>query len=170
MHLIIYTSEFSGRKEDIKTTLPDMVNQLKVNNLKLGITGSLFYHNLRFIQVLEGEKDSVELTMSTLEKDNHHKNIQRIIDQGIKKRGFKQWGKDSLNLSEDENIDPDELRSIRDAYQKHLLVDSKLLVDFFKAMLALHTYEPKKEIPAKRSIEINSKDLLSQAISNSYAF
>ena len=143
MHLIIYTGEFSGRKEDIKTTLPDMVNRLKVNNLKLEITGSLFYHNLRFIQVLEGEKDSVELIMSTLVKDNRHKNIQRIIDQGIKKRGFTQWGMDSLNLSEDKNIDADELRSIRDAYQKQLLVDSKLLVDFFKAMLALHTYEPK---------------------------
>ena len=170
MHLIIYTSEFSGRKEDIKTTLPDMVNRLKVNNRKLGITGSFFCHNLRFIQVLEGEKDSVELIMSTLEKDNHHKNILRIIDQGIKKRGFTQWDMDSLNLSEDENINADELRSIHDAYKKHLLVDSKLLVDFFKAMLALHTYEPKKEIPAKRSIEINGKDLLSQTVSKSYAF
>ena len=165
MHLIIYTSEFSGRKEDIKTTLPDFVNQLKVKNLKLGITGSLFYHNLRFIQVLEGEKDSVDLIMSTLEKDNRHKNIQRIIDQKIKKRGFMQWDMDSLSLSEDENIDPDELRSIRDAYKKHLLIDSRILVDFFKAMLALHTFKPKKKIPAKRLMEINSTDLLSQTAS-----
>ena len=145
MHLIIYTSEFAGRKEDINITLPEIINKLKVKNLKLDITGSLFYHNLRFIQVLEGEKDSLELIMSTMEKDNRHKNIQRIIDQKIKKRGFKRWDTDSLNLSEDKKIEPDELRSMRDSYKKHLLVDSKLLVDFFKAMLALQLLNPKRE-------------------------
>ena len=43
----------------------------------------------------------------------------------------------SLNLSEDTTFDPDELIRIHDAYKKHLLVDSKLLVEFYKAMLAL---------------------------------
>lgn len=145
MHLIIYTSEFSGRKEDIDRTLPDIVNKLKATNHKLGITGSLFYHNLRFIHVLEGEKDSLERIMSTLEQDDRHKNSQRIIDQKIKKRGFMRWDIDSLNLSEDKDIDPEELRRIRDAYKKHLLVDSKLLVDFYKAMLALHTISPNRQ-------------------------
>jgi hypothetical protein len=137
MHLIVYTSEYIGRKEDINPVLDDIVKKSKINNPEHGITGLLFYHNQRFIQVLEGEKDSLEGLMSILEKDNRHKNIQRILDQPIKKRGFRDWNMDSLNLSEDQDIDPDELIRIRDAYKKHLLVDSKFLVEFYKAMLAL---------------------------------
>lgn len=137
MHFIIYTSEYIGKEEDINSVLDDIVRTSKNNNPEYGITGLLFYHNKRFIQVLEGERDALEGLMSILEKDNRHRNIQRIIDQQIKKRGFKDWNMDSLNLSEGQNIDPDELIRIRDAYKKHLLVDSKLLVDFYKAMLAL---------------------------------
>ncbi len=137
MHFIVYTSEYIGKEEDINAVLDDIVRTSKVNNHENGITGLLFYHNQRFIQVLEGEQDALEGLMSILEKDNRHRNIQRIIDQQIKKRGFVDWNMDSLNLSQGQNIDPDELIRIRDAYKKHLLIDSKLLVEFYKAMLAM---------------------------------
>ena len=137
MHFIVYTSEYIGKEEDINLVLDDIVKKSKINNPAHGITGLLFYHNQRFIQVLEGERDALEGLMSILEKDNRHKNIQRILDQQVKKRGFMDWNMDSLNLTEGQDIDPDELIRIRDAYKKHLLVDSKLLVEFYKAMLAL---------------------------------
>jgi hypothetical protein len=137
MHFIVYTSEYIGREQDINLVLDDIVTKSKINNPEHGITGLLFYHNQRFIQVLEGERDAVEGLMSILEQDNRHKNIQRIFDQQIKKRGFEDWNMDSLNLDEGQDIDPDELIRIRDSYKKHLLVDSKLLVEFYKAMLAL---------------------------------
>jgi hypothetical protein len=137
MHLIIYTSEYVGRSEDIDDVLDDIVRRSKVNNAEFDITGLLFYHNGRFIQVLEGKKEPLEGLMSILENDVRHEHIQRIVDQAIKKRAFEEWHMDSLNLSEDVTIDPDELIRIRDAYKKHILVDSKLLVEFYKAMLAL---------------------------------
>ena len=137
MHFIVYTSEYIGKEEDINLVLDDIVKKSKINNSAHGITGLLFYHKKRFIQVLEGERDALEGMMSILEKDNRHKDIQRILDQQIKKRGFMDWNMDSLNLTEGQDIDPDELIRIRDAYKKHLLVDSKLLVEFYKAMLAL---------------------------------
>jgi hypothetical protein len=139
MHLIIYTSKYIGRAEDIDDVLADIVVRSEINNLEFGITGLLFYQNGRFIQVLEGERDSLEGLMSILEQDDRHENIQRIIDQAIKKRAFEEWSMDSLNLSEGATIDPDELIRIRDAYKKHLVVDSKLMVEFYKAMLAMGT-------------------------------
>ena len=139
MHLIIYTSEYVGRAEYIDDVLADIVKRSKINNTEYAIYGLLFCHNGRFIQVLEGDKDSLEGLMSILEKDDRHENIQRIIDQTIKKRAFNEWSMDSLNLSEDATVDPDELIRIRDAYKKHLLVDSNLLVEFYKAMLAMGT-------------------------------
>jgi hypothetical protein len=137
MHFIVYTSEYTGRKEDIDLVLDDIVKTSKINNPTHGITGLLFYHNQRFIQVLEGERDALEELMSIIEQDNRHKNIERILDQPIKKRGFTDWNMDSCNLSADQDIDPEELIRIRDAYKKHLLVDSKLLVEFYKAMLVM---------------------------------
>ena len=137
MHLIIYTSEYIGEANDIDDVLVDIVRRSKINNSEYDITGLLFYHGGRFIQVLEGKQDSLEGLMSILERDVRHKNIERIVDQEIKKRAFQEWSMDSLNLSKDTSFDPDELIRIRDAYKKHLLVDSKLLVDFYKAMLAL---------------------------------
>jgi hypothetical protein len=139
MHLIIYTSKYIGKEEDIDDVLADIIKRSKINNLEFDITGLLFYHNGRFIQVLEGDRDSLEGLMSILEKDGRHQNIQRIVDQTIKKRAFKEWNMDSLNLSEDATIDPDELIRIRDAYKKHLLVDSRLMVELYKAMLAMGT-------------------------------
>ena len=144
MHLIIYTSKYVGREEDIDDVLADIVTRSKINNLEFDITGLLFYHNGRFIQVLEGDRDSLEGLMSILEKDGRHQNIQRIVDQTIKKRAFKEWNMDSLNLSEDATIDPDELIRIRDAYKKHLLVDSRLMVELYKAMLAMGTMSQDK--------------------------
>ena len=137
MHLIIYTSKYVGRAEEVNDVLADIVVRSEKNNLESGITGLLFYHNGRFIQVLEGERDSLEGLMSILESDDRHENIQRIVDESIKKRAFQEWSMDSLNLSEDSTIDPDELIRIRDAYKKHLHVDSKLLVELYKAMLAM---------------------------------
>ena len=139
MHLIIYTSRYAGKPEDINDVLADIVIRSETNNLEFGITGLLFYHHGRFIQVLEGERDSLEGLMSILENDDRHENIQRIVDEPIKKRAFQEWSMDSLNLSEDATVDPDELIRIRDAYKKHLHVDSKLLVELYKAMLAMGT-------------------------------
>jgi hypothetical protein len=144
MHLIIYTSEYIGREEDVDDVLADIVTRSGINNLEFDITGLLFYHNGRFIQVLESDRDSLEGLMSILEKDGRHQNIQRIVDQTIKKRAFKEWSMDSLNLSEDATIDPDELIRIRDAYKKHLLVDSSLMVELYKAMLAMGTMSQDK--------------------------
>ena len=75
--------------------------------------------------------------MAILENDARHENIQRIVDQTIKKRAFEEWSMGSLDLSEDISIEPQELIRIRDAYKKHLLVDSKLMVELYKAMLAM---------------------------------
>lgn len=137
MHLIVYTSEYTGKVEDVDAALADIVARSKTNNTERDITGLLFYQGGRFIQLLEGDRESLEGLMSILEDDKRHKNIQRIVDQPIKERAFQEWGMGSLNLSENTVIDPDELVRIQRAYEKHLFVDSRLLIDFYKAMLTL---------------------------------
>ena len=55
--------------------------------------------------------------MSILQQGDCHQNIERIVDQEVKKRAFQEWSMDALNLSEDVTIDPGELIRIRDAYK-----------------------------------------------------
>ena len=143
MHLIVYTSEYQGPQDNINNVLSDIVSAAKTNNPQLGISGVLFYHNFRFLQVIEGEHESLLQLMSVIEKDPRHENIEILIDQAISKRGFAQWNMDSFNLSETEKINPEELRLIRDAYKSTLIVDSDSLIAFYKAMIETRQLDPK---------------------------
>ena len=134
MHLIVYTSELAGQG-DINSILKDIVSVSKQKNPEHDITGLLFYHNQRFLQIIEGEQGELENLMAVLEQDTRHKNIERIIDRDIRKRGFGQWNMDSINLSDTDTIDPEELKKIRDAYTRNLIVDSETVANFYRQML-----------------------------------
>jgi hypothetical protein len=82
--------------------------------------------------------------MAVLEQDTRHKNIERIFDQEVRKRGFEQWNMDSINLSDKDTIDPEELKEIRDAYRRNLIVDSETVAHFYKQMLESRFLSPDK--------------------------
>jgi len=143
MHLIVYTSETDLTGNDVNNVLKDISKKAKINNKKLNITGLLFYHNQRFVQVIEGEKDDLENLLSTIEKDDRHKNIQRIVDEETKKQGFNEWNMDSFNLSEKDSIDSDELINIGNAVKKVFTLDSAILTSFYKTLLSTHELKSK---------------------------
>lgn len=123
--------------------LADIVEKSKRNNLAYEITGVLFYHNQRFVQVIEGARTALEGLMEILENDGRHQSIERVIDHDIYERGFAQWNMDSFNLSETELIDPAELKIISDVFIERVWLDSDLLVLFYKQMLLSHDLAPK---------------------------
>lgn len=135
MHLIVYTSEFTRDSSDADAVLSDIVGTAKKRNPSMGVTGLLFYHNRRFVQVIEGEKDSLEELIAILVKDNRHKNIERLVDQAIMKRGFREWNMDSFNLDSTDTISADELTNITNAYKANIQMDSEILVTVYKALL-----------------------------------
>lgn len=138
MHIIVYTSELASDEDDVNKLLADVVAKSKINNPRRGISGLLFYHNGRFLQIIEGEHDALEQLMSILQQDSRHKDIVRIIDEDIYQRSFAQWNMDSLNLSPDETIDLKELEIIRDVIKRNMDIDTGILAEFYKAMLATH--------------------------------
>lgn len=138
MHLIVYTSEFTLEESEAESVLTDIASKAKLNNPLMEITGLLFYHNRRFVQIIEGEKNSLEDLMSILDEDRRHKNVERIIDQETHKRGFKQWNMDTFNLSSSDIIKPEELKKITHAYKKNLQMDSEMLSSIYKTLLKTH--------------------------------
>jgi hypothetical protein len=138
MHVILYTSEYTGKAEEINQALKDIVSSSKRNNPKAPITGALFFHNGRFLQIIEGPKESLDDLMSHITKDYRSKNVLELVNEPILQRSFSLWNMDSFNLSTQEPLDLKELKLIRDVYKYNLVVKTDILIQFFKSALKSH--------------------------------
>ena len=135
MHAIVYVSEYTKSDESINQDLNDITKIAKETNPTLGITGLIFYHKRKFLQIIEGEKESLEKLMVSIEKDPRHRNIERIIDEKAIRRSYEDWNMDAFNLSDHESLDLDKLKIINKIYKESWLLESKILIDFYKLML-----------------------------------
>lgn len=71
------------------------------NNLRDGVTGVLLWADGVFIQVLEGEADTVRTVFRRIEKDDRHRNIMVVLEQTADKRLFTQWSMGFKQLDAD---------------------------------------------------------------------
>lgn len=60
-------------------------------NPTLNITGALLHNNDFFLQVLEGNKETIEELFAKIRKDKRHKNILMILNQKIENRIFQNY-------------------------------------------------------------------------------
>lgn len=61
------------------------------NNIKLNITGALFYGNNYFLQFLEGEQDNVDSLYLKIAEDKRHSNVKILEFKEVKSRYFEEW-------------------------------------------------------------------------------
>ncbi len=71
--------------------LEELLATSRDNNKAHDVTGMLLYIDGKFLQVLEGPKDSVRKIFGAIRKDVRHKKISVIIEGHIKKRNFDAW-------------------------------------------------------------------------------
>ena len=85
-HCIVYFSQWEGQfsEEDLVTIL----EQSRFDNRKAGITGVTLYVRGSIIQVLEGEKPTIEALYERIEVDQHHTNVVKVLNRPISKRLF----------------------------------------------------------------------------------
>lgn len=88
-HCIVYfsSSTWLFQEEDLATIL----QQSRHNNAELGITGILLYVRGSIIQVLEGEKQTVEALYKRIEQDTRHTNVSIGLSRPIRQRLFANW-------------------------------------------------------------------------------
>ncbi len=137
MHLIIYTSVCNEHINVNEALLKIREKALKYNSVNR-ITGALFYHNGRFLQIMEGIEDILEELMSKISKDHRHSDIELIVNEPINDRSFNQWHMDSFNLAEKQQLNEAELQEIKDIYTKYSAMDSQIAVDFYKRILEVN--------------------------------
>jgi len=73
----------------------------RINNLRDGITGMLLWADGVFIQILEGEADTVRSVFRRIESDDRHRNIMVVLEQSADDRLFTQWSMGFKQLDAD---------------------------------------------------------------------
>jgi len=86
---IIYSSVSSTPMQ--LDELEDLLEQAQGNNSRNGITGALVYVDGFFLQVLEGEKDSVQELMQTISNDFRHETVTVLQAGEIAAAAFSNW-------------------------------------------------------------------------------
>lgn len=71
--------------------LEQLLDSIRVNNQRLGVTGMLLYRNGDFIQVLEGAETTITQLYQTILDDPRHSGMFELLSQPITEREFGDW-------------------------------------------------------------------------------
>jgi Sensors of blue-light using FAD len=98
MFQLIYAS--AATRNISHEELSALLLKARANNSTLGITGMMLYHSGSFLQVLEGERDSVEILFLTIKSSGKHGAIKIIYRGEIDQREFEEWSMGFSNTSD----------------------------------------------------------------------
>jgi hypothetical protein len=101
MYHIIYLS--SAVTFFSKDELKELLVKARKFNLKLNITGILFYNDGNFLQAIEGDKKDVQALFEKIKSDPRHKQIVTLFSESINAREYPEWSMAyrDLHLSKD---------------------------------------------------------------------
>ena len=98
IYRVVYVSSEAGLFD--KAALLDLLNKARENNHKLGVTGMLLYKDGDFIQLLEGERATVQALYRTIAGDPRHTGATLILEEETPERIFSDWSMGFRDLSD----------------------------------------------------------------------
>lgn len=119
--------------------LIELLQKSRENNEGLGITGMLLYKEGNFMQVLEGEEDSVLSLKARIAADSRHRGMAILRAGAIRHREFSDWSMGFSNLNSPDVLSiPGYSRFLstpltRDAFADHPAASKELLLLFKKS-------------------------------------
>lgn len=134
MHMLVYVSEYIA-EQPIDLVIENIVTVSKKQNSLHQITGVLFYHHNKFLQILEGEQLQIQQLMKNIKHDNRHTNVDVFIDQPVSNRSFPDWNMDSFDLAEDYDIDTALLKELKQQFSQTCQLDAWLFLVMIKQVL-----------------------------------
>ena len=85
--------------------IEDILSASRRNNLRDGVTGMLLWADGVFIQILEGEPDTVRSLYRRIQADDRHRNLMVVLEQAAEKRLFSQWSMGFKQLDAERSAD-----------------------------------------------------------------
>ena len=95
--------------------LTALLVQARASNARSGVTGMLLYKDGAFLQVLEGETESVHEIFRRIEADRRHNGVQVLLEETIEQRDFPDW---SMGFEKLEGSKLDELDGYAGVFEK----------------------------------------------------
>ena len=89
MRQLIYVSRATQPME--RQDLWEILRASRRNNGTSGVTGILLYDAMRFLQVIEGDADRIDLLLDTLGRDTRHADLEVLLDRSLAAREFGDW-------------------------------------------------------------------------------
>ncbi len=89
MYQLIYASTATAEMD--KRDLAALLEKARVKNERLGVTGLLLYQDGAFIQVLEGEKETLRALYQTIVADERHTDVVLLREGAVERREFGAW-------------------------------------------------------------------------------
>jgi hypothetical protein len=81
--------------------LVGLLTQARENNQRAGLTGMLIYCSESFLQMLEGEPETVTATLERIRHDDRHEELRLLMDAESPERLFPDWSMGFDHLDED---------------------------------------------------------------------
>jgi hypothetical protein len=89
IHQLIYTSHPTAAVTT--EMLLDLLQKSQENNAQREISGLLVYHNGRFMQLLEGQRDDVLALFEVIRQDARHAHVQILLEKRAAERSMHSW-------------------------------------------------------------------------------
>ena len=99
---LLYISRAAGAITS--TVTGSILESARVHNRVAGITGILCQGQGLYIQILEGERASVNRLYATLIKDKRHQDVELVSIEEIQTRKFPEWSMAHVIISESDPI------------------------------------------------------------------
>jgi hypothetical protein len=77
--------------DGVKAQLETILKSSQSNNERDGITGALIFDDLWFIQVLEGDRETVWKTFDRIRSDGRHHGVTIVDARDVEAREFGEW-------------------------------------------------------------------------------
>ncbi|WP_181707613.1 BLUF domain-containing protein [Chthonobacter rhizosphaerae] len=100
MHQLIYFSR-NTMSGDLLKGLKEILGVSQRNNQRDGVTGSLIFDKVWFLQILEGNLEIIQATYKRIEKDSRHREATVMTVRPLIQRQFPDWGMGGLLRSPD---------------------------------------------------------------------
>lgn len=128
MFYLIYVSHAA---DGLKSSdLHDILNKAHQVNANLGITGLLLYKNKRFMQLIEGQEDTVRGLYQKILQDPRHRDLIVLQEDTEPERQFPEWSMAFRNLNtlpSADKLESGEIEFADDALERHSNKATQLL-------------------------------------------
>ncbi|MEC9346357.1 MAG: BLUF domain-containing protein [Pseudomonadota bacterium] len=126
---VIYLS--SAVRQMTADELDSLLRVTRTRNAGRGITGLLLYGEGSFLQVLEGDPDTIAEVFDTIRRDPRHSGLIKVSDATVADRKFGEWSMAWRRIDTAPEDLRDSFRNLRDGILENVdAVSRRDVVDF----------------------------------------